>query len=266
MATQTYYRKGASPAATDALQRALNRLGYKVTVDGVLGPQTRNAVKAFQGANALKVDGKAGAVTVARMRDKGGFDGGPDVGRRALVAVVQARNTTAAYAAALESAPLLAAVQAADAKLVALVGGSLPTPPAPPSPQAFAALPLLAVPFVAGEALASSAVAAAGWAAAVTTAAAVAKVLHEAVSKAAPKAPAGPASGEVQTGKGPLRGNFSNMRGSMLKLVHLLGSLVLWLAVGLSNVAVSAAAGAAKGGFIIIAAILAAFLGSSRKR
>lgn len=235
-----------------------------MTVDGVLGPQTRNAVKAFQGANALKVDGKAGAVTVARMRDKGGFDGGPDVGRRALVAVVQARNMTAAYAAALESAPLLTAVQAADAKLVALVGGSLPTPQSAPG-QAFAALPLLAVPFVAGEALASSAVAAAGWAAAVTTAAAVAKVLHDAVSKAAPKAPAGPASGEVQTGKGPLRGNFSNMRGSMFKLVHLLGSLVLWLAVGLSNVAVSAAAGAARGGIIIIAAIVAAFLGSSRK-
>lgn len=46
-----------------ALQDALNNKGAKLKVDGVMGKQTRMALKAFQKDNGLKVTGKVDAAT-----------------------------------------------------------------------------------------------------------------------------------------------------------------------------------------------------------
>jgi putative chitinase len=50
---------------TKRLQRALNDLGArpKLVVDGLYGPATRRAVRAFQRDAGLEVDGIAGPVT-----------------------------------------------------------------------------------------------------------------------------------------------------------------------------------------------------------
>lgn len=50
------------------IQRALKARGYDPgLIDGVLGPKTRTAVKAFQKAHGLKVDGIVGPVTLGAL-------------------------------------------------------------------------------------------------------------------------------------------------------------------------------------------------------
>ena len=50
------------------LQQALKDRGYQVTVDGIYGTQTKEAVKQFQRDNGLVVDGIAGAKTLAALK------------------------------------------------------------------------------------------------------------------------------------------------------------------------------------------------------
>ena len=60
--------KGQSGTRVLMLQTALNLLGYgRITVDGKFGNGTRNAVIAFQQANKLTADGKAGKKTLTKM-------------------------------------------------------------------------------------------------------------------------------------------------------------------------------------------------------
>ena len=65
------------------LQTALSKLGYDVTVDGDFGSGTYMAVRAFQKASGLTVDGKAGKMTLqkieARFDADGNLIGGPVV-------------------------------------------------------------------------------------------------------------------------------------------------------------------------------------------
>ena len=50
--------------ATKDIQRALDNAGFNPgSVDGRMGKQTRNAIKAFQRANNLVADGKVGKQT-----------------------------------------------------------------------------------------------------------------------------------------------------------------------------------------------------------
>ena len=60
------------------LQNSLNRLGAspKLELDGIVGPATRNAVRAFQLAAGISVDGLVGAETVAAL-DKARAAGKP---------------------------------------------------------------------------------------------------------------------------------------------------------------------------------------------
>lgn len=53
---------------TQFLQQRLADLGYGVKVDGVHGPQTRNAIKLFQHDHGLRHDGEVGAATTAALR------------------------------------------------------------------------------------------------------------------------------------------------------------------------------------------------------
>jgi lysozyme family protein len=73
----------ASPSAQPVrdgiwLQNSLNRLGAspKLDLDGIVGPATRNAVRAFQLAAEIEVDGLTGRETFAAI-DKALADGNP---------------------------------------------------------------------------------------------------------------------------------------------------------------------------------------------
>lgn len=57
-------KKGSSDPAVRDLQEALKALGYDVgPVDGVFGAKTESAVKKFQQAREIKVDGIVGRIT-----------------------------------------------------------------------------------------------------------------------------------------------------------------------------------------------------------
>lgn len=49
------------------LQEKLNRIGYKLTVDGINGPNTKSAIKDFQKKQKILVDGNAGPVTLSAI-------------------------------------------------------------------------------------------------------------------------------------------------------------------------------------------------------
>lgn len=52
------------------IQQALSNAGfYKGKIDGILGPNTRKAVEAFQSQNALKADGKVGPKTWNKLKE-----------------------------------------------------------------------------------------------------------------------------------------------------------------------------------------------------
>ncbi|MDT8715429.1 N-acetylmuramoyl-L-alanine amidase [Clostridium sp. 19966] len=57
----------SSGAAVNDLQTKLNKVGYNLTVDGVFGPNTFNAVQDFQHKHGLTVDGIVGPNTLAAL-------------------------------------------------------------------------------------------------------------------------------------------------------------------------------------------------------
>lgn len=58
---------GAKGAAVRLAQADLARRGYRLAVDGVFGPKARAAVRAFQAAQGITVDGVVGPVTWYRL-------------------------------------------------------------------------------------------------------------------------------------------------------------------------------------------------------
>lgn len=72
------------------LQRALQSKGFDPgPVDGIAGPKTRSAVRAFQAKHGLEPDGIAGPKTVAKLLGKSG-GGGPAVAAAAVAGDVPA--------------------------------------------------------------------------------------------------------------------------------------------------------------------------------
>lgn len=65
--TPDWDNKGFSLAYIQKIQRLLNKLGYNLLVDGVLGPITTNAVLNFQKAHSLVQDGSPGPITLAAL-------------------------------------------------------------------------------------------------------------------------------------------------------------------------------------------------------
>jgi predicted RNase H-like nuclease (RuvC/YqgF family) len=58
-----------SKVSTTQIQTALKNAGfYTGTVDGKLGPKTKEAISEFQKANNLKVDGKVGRQTWSKLK------------------------------------------------------------------------------------------------------------------------------------------------------------------------------------------------------
>ncbi len=70
--TRTLYQKSPMMNGNDVrwLQSALSYLGYACTVDGYLGAETKNQIRAYQSANGLSVDGKAGTKTLSSLKAK----------------------------------------------------------------------------------------------------------------------------------------------------------------------------------------------------
>lgn len=62
-------RYGDTGELVRALQTDLNKLGYKLTVDGSFGPAVENAVKAFQRTHKLTVDGIHGPGSQAKLAE-----------------------------------------------------------------------------------------------------------------------------------------------------------------------------------------------------
>ncbi len=56
-------KKGSEGQAVKDLQTALHELAYSVVADGVFGKKTEDAVKAFQEASGIEVDGIVGPIT-----------------------------------------------------------------------------------------------------------------------------------------------------------------------------------------------------------
>ena len=70
-------KRGSTGPEVKALQQRLQDLGFDPNgVDGTFGPGTESAVKAFQQAKGLVVDGKVGPNTQAALQLGGGGDGG----------------------------------------------------------------------------------------------------------------------------------------------------------------------------------------------
>lgn len=63
-----HIRPGDTGGAVTAVQSSLASYGYTVALDGQFGPQTERAVRLWQRANGLVVDGVVGPVTSATLR------------------------------------------------------------------------------------------------------------------------------------------------------------------------------------------------------
>jgi lysozyme len=63
MSNDAVLGRGSRGDKVKQLQAALNRGGYRVSVDGIFGPGTERAVRAAQAAHGLSADGVAGPLT-----------------------------------------------------------------------------------------------------------------------------------------------------------------------------------------------------------
>lgn len=61
---------GSRGKCVELLQTYLSSLGYGLTVDGIFGPNTLNAVKSFQSSKGLTVDGIVGINTWSALEDE----------------------------------------------------------------------------------------------------------------------------------------------------------------------------------------------------
>lgn len=77
--TPTVLRIGSSGASVRELQKALYTRGWSVEVDGHFGAETLEAVRAFQKAEGLPVDGMVGARTWAALRDTAAYSPKPEL-------------------------------------------------------------------------------------------------------------------------------------------------------------------------------------------
>lgn len=68
--THELLKQGMKNESVKWLQFELNRLGYILAVDGSYGPKTKNAVRTYQMARLLKVDGIAGRETLGRIKSE----------------------------------------------------------------------------------------------------------------------------------------------------------------------------------------------------
>ena len=81
------YKKGSTGSVVTQIQTRLKSWGYYLgEVDGIYGSKTETAVKKFQQANGLTVDGQAGPATLAALGVTGGGASDANSGDVALLA------------------------------------------------------------------------------------------------------------------------------------------------------------------------------------
>jgi peptidoglycan hydrolase-like protein with peptidoglycan-binding domain len=74
--------RGQTGGCVSELQRLLRRYGYDLDIDGSFGPQTEAAVRSFQAAMGIGVDGQVGPITKRNLYDadeSGGTGAGVDL-------------------------------------------------------------------------------------------------------------------------------------------------------------------------------------------
>ena len=69
-AVKDYLSLGDTGTEVKQLQENLIKVGFKLVADSKFGPVTENAVKAFQAANGLSIDGFYGPATKAKLQGK----------------------------------------------------------------------------------------------------------------------------------------------------------------------------------------------------
>ncbi|MGE5256859.1 MAG: peptidoglycan-binding domain-containing protein [Hyphomicrobiales bacterium] len=65
--TSTKAMKAAPNDQTMAIQKALNKEGYNLKEDGLMGKHTRAAIESFQKKNGLQSTGKPDSATLAKL-------------------------------------------------------------------------------------------------------------------------------------------------------------------------------------------------------
>ena len=68
-----YLRYGSKGWYVEMLQTMLNKVGYKIAIDGIFGRQTLAAVKDFQAKHGLRVDGIVGINTWTKLIQESGI-------------------------------------------------------------------------------------------------------------------------------------------------------------------------------------------------
>jgi peptidoglycan hydrolase-like protein with peptidoglycan-binding domain len=66
-ASEVKAKKAVPNETVKAVQEALDKEGYKLKADGLMGKHTRNALKSYRKKNGLKVTGKIDEATLAKL-------------------------------------------------------------------------------------------------------------------------------------------------------------------------------------------------------
>ena len=64
---RTVYKQKAHRYSARSVQRALREEGYRIAVDGRIGPQTRAALRDFQDAHGLAPTGRVNRATLTKL-------------------------------------------------------------------------------------------------------------------------------------------------------------------------------------------------------
>lgn len=64
---RTVYRQKVHRYSARSVQRALREAGYRIAVDGRIGPQTRAALRDFQDAHGLEPTGRVNRATLTKL-------------------------------------------------------------------------------------------------------------------------------------------------------------------------------------------------------
>ena len=67
VAHRTVHKKKVARYSARTVQRALREDGYRIAVDGKIGPQTRAALRDFQSAHGLEPTGRVNKATLTKL-------------------------------------------------------------------------------------------------------------------------------------------------------------------------------------------------------